>query len=313
MARQWIAPEYGDIDVLRFVDTEAPAPGPGEVTISVRAAGVNPVDFKLVAGGPNADRSQLPLPIGQELAGVVTAIGPGTRIGSGDVSLGDAVVAYRVRGGYATDITVRADDVFAKPASLGDAEAANLLLVGATAADLLRVVPVDSGDTVLVHGASGSVGVSYLQQARRLGARLIGTTSDAHADKVRGFGGEPVAYGPGLADRVRALAPGGVTAAIDVVGTDEALDVSLELVGDPTRIGSAVGSARARDAGIRLVGGSLPESAAFRDTVRAELLRLAGAGELVVPIARTFPLAEAQEALRLVAGGHPGGKVALIP
>ena len=313
MAQHWIATEYGTPDVLRFVETEVRSPEAGEVTIAVRAAGVNPVDVKKLAGGPYAAATPLPHVPGQELVGVVTAIGPETVIGSGPVAIGDRVIGYRISGGYATEVTLPASDVFAAPENLSDAEAANLLLVGATAADLLRVVPVGADDTVLVHGASGAVGVSYLQQARRLGVRVIGTTSDANADTVRRFGGEPVAYGPGLADRVRALAPTGITAAIDVVGTEEALDVSLELLGGADRIGSAVTSPRAREAGVQLVGGVIPESAAFRAGVRAELIALAASGDLVVPVARTFPLAEAPDALRLIAGGHPGGKLALIP
>lgn len=313
MAQHWIATDYGTPDVLRFVETEVRAPESGEVTIAVRAAGVNPVDVKKLAGGPYAAATPLPHVPGQELVGVVTAIGPGTVAGSGPVAIGDRVIAYRINGGYATEVTVPAADVFAAPDTLSDPEAANLLLAGATAADLLRVVAIGPDDTVLVHGASGAVGVSYLQQARRLGARVLGTTSDANADTVRRFGGEPVAYGPGLADRVRALAPNGITAAIDVVGTDEALDVSLELLGDPDRIGSAVTSPRAVAAGVRLVGGALPESAAFRAGVRSALLALAASGDLVVPVARTFPLAEAPDAMRLIASGHPGGKLALLP
>ncbi|PZE75155.1 MULTISPECIES: NADP-dependent oxidoreductase [unclassified Curtobacterium] len=313
MAKRWIAPEFGGVEVFEFVETTVPEPRAGEVTISVRAAGVNPADYKHTQGGPNADRSQLPMGIGYEVAGVISAIGPGTTIASGGGSTGDRVIAFRVDGGYATDITVPAHDVFAAPDTLDDAAAANLFLAGTTAADVLRVVHPGEGDTVLVHGASGSVGVSVLQQARQRGIRLIGTASEANAETVRRFGGEPVAYGEGLADRVRALAPEGVAAAIDCVGTDEAVDVSLELVVDRDRIVTIAAHGRAQRDGFRAVGGAQPESAAFRDSVRQQLVDMAASGELVVPVARTWPLADAVEALRFLQEGHPGGKLALVP
>jgi NADPH2:quinone reductase len=309
-ARRWVATDFGGPEVLALVTAELPEPGPGEVTIEVRAAGMNPADYKGLARG---DRASLPRPIGYEVAGVLAALGPDTSIASGGGAVGDEVLAFRVTGGYASAITVAAGDVFAKPAALDFPAAANLLLVGATAADTLQTVGVAAGETILLHGASGSVGVSVLQQARLLGARVVGTASERNFDTVRRFAGIPVAYGDGLADRVRAAAPEGVAAAIDAVGTDEAVDVSLELVGDRDRIVTIAAMGRAGAAGIKSVGGSTPESAAFRDQVRPRLIELAAAGELVVPIARTFPLAEAPDALRLLGTGHPGGKLALIP
>lgn len=311
MAPQWIAPEYGDIDVLRFVESEVPAPGPGEVTIAVRAAGVNPVDGKSLGGRHGLDPARLPLRPGFEVVGVVTAVGPGTRIATGTVAVGDRVIAFRISGGYSTDVTVPADDVFAAPATLDDPAAANLLLVGVTAAHLVHLAGVGAGDTVLIHGASGSVGISAVQQAHLLGARVIGTASEGNFDKLRSFGVEPVAYGDGLEDRVRAL--GTVTAAIDTVGTEEALRTSLELVGDPGRIATVAAGHPALDAGVGVTGSSLPDAQAFRQPARIRIVQLAADGKLLVPVARTFPLAEAPDALRLVAGGHPGGKIALIP
>jgi NADPH2:quinone reductase len=312
MAQRWIATDFGGLDTLRLVETAVPEPGPGEVTIRVRAAGMNPADHKHLAGGASADRGQLPLPIGYEVAGVLTAVGPDTEIASGGGAVGDEVLAFRVRGGYATELTVPALDVFAKPATVGFPEAANLLLAGTTAAEMLEVTGVGRGDTVLLHAASGAVGVSVLQQARLLGARVIGTAGEAGADVVRRFGGEPVRYGPGLADRVRALAPDGVDAALDAAGTDEAVDVSLALV-DRGRIVTVAAAGRAEQEGFAAIAGRLPASAAFRDAVRGRLVALAAAGDLVVPVARTFPLAAAVEALRVLQGGHPGGKLALLP
>jgi NADPH2:quinone reductase len=164
-----------------------------------------------------------------------------------------------------------------------------------------------------VHGASGAVGVSILQQARLLGVRVIGTSSEARFDAVREFDGEPVAYGDGLEQRVRDAAPDGIAAAIDTVGTDEALDVSLALVSDRKRIVTIAGGPRADEAGILRIGGMMPSSAKFRDEVRLRLIDLAAQGKLVVPIAQTFPLDEALDALKLLSGQHPGGKLALLP
>jgi NADPH:quinone reductase-like Zn-dependent oxidoreductase len=311
MARRWVATTWGSPDHWEFVEYDVPAPGPGEVTISVRAAGVNPADIKHAA----AERPglTLPLPIGYEVAGVVSAIGPDTRIGSGDVALGDPVIAFRVQGGYATELTVAAEKVFAKPDSLSFEEAANLLLAGATASEMLHVTRVAADETIVVHGASGAVGVSVLQQARLLGARVIGTASPSSFARVREYGGVPVAYGAGLVERVRDAAGAPIAAALDTVGTDEAVDASLELVVDRSRIVTIAAPRRAAAEGITAIGGNMPESAAYRDSVRAKLMALAGDGSLEVPMARTFPLADAPEALRFLADGHPGGKLALIP
>jgi NADPH2:quinone reductase len=309
MAHHWIATRPGGLEVFSFEPYDVPAPQQGEVTIAVRAAGVNPADAKHVARGAG----EFPRPVGYEVAGVVTAVGPDTAIASGPVEVGDEVLAFRISGGWATDVTVPAADVFAKPATLSFGEAANLLLAGTTAAEMLHVTGVGAGDTILVHGASGAVGVSVLQQAARLGARVIGTASPSNHDVVRGFGGEPVAYGDGLEERVRRIAPEGVVAALDCVGTDEAIDVSLALVDDRARIVTIAAAERARQEGLVAIAGAMPSSMAYRASVRAELVRLAGAGDLVVPVARTFPLADALEAAALLMDQHPGGKLVLEP
>jgi NADPH:quinone reductase len=309
-AQRWVATDFGGPEVLELVTVEVPEPGPGEVTIEVRAVGMNPADYKGFARG---DRASLPRPLGSEVSGVLTALGPDTEIATGGGAVGDEVIAFQITGGYASAVTVPAEDVFAKPAALDFPAAANLLLVGATAAETLSVIDVAAGETILVHGASGSVGVSVLQQARLLGASTVGTASERSFETVRRFGGIPVAYGSGLADRVRAAAPGGIAAAIDTVGTDEAVDVSLELVADRQRIVTIAAFGRADGAGIKAVAGATPESAGFRSAARARLVELAAAGDLVVPVARTFPFAEAPDALRLLMTGHAGGKLALVP
>lgn len=310
MARHWVARAVGSPESWEFEEHEPSKPGEGEVTIRVRAAGVNPADTKHVAAARPG--LEFPVPIGYEVSGELAAIGPETRIGSGEAEVGDEVVAFRVRGGYATEVTVPAAKVFAKPSTLTHPEAANLLLVGTTAAEMLAVTGASPGETVLLHGASGAVGVSVLQQARLRDVRVIGTASPERFDEIRRFGGDPVPYGPGLADRVRALADGPIAAALDAVGTDEAIDVSLALVSDRRRIVTIANFARASADGFLAIAGSMPDSARFRDEVRSELLALAQNGDLVVPLARTFPLAEAPAAHRLLATGHPGGKLALV-
>ncbi|MCW2735838.1 NADP-dependent oxidoreductase [Nocardioides sp.] len=309
MARHWIATRPGGPDVFAFEEYDVPAPQQGEVTIAVRAAGMNPADAKHVASGAG----DFPRAIGYEVAGVVTAVGPGTEIGSGPVAVGDEVLAFRIGGGWATDVTVAADDVFAKPVSLSFGQAANLLLAGTTAAEMLHVTGVAEGETILVHGASGAVGVSVLQQAARIGAHVVGTAGPSSHEVVTRFGGTPVAYGDGLEHRVREAAPEGVAAALDCVGTDEAVDVSLALVADRERIVTIAAADRARQAGFAAIAGALPASKAYRASVRADLVRLAGSGDLVVPVARAFPLTDALEAVELLMGQHPGGKLVLEP
>lgn len=311
MAHRWIATDFGGLDVLREVDVQVPAPRSGEVTIEVRAAGMNPADYKHIASGK--DRSLLPVPIGYEVAGVISALGPDTEIASGGGKIGDEVLAFRISGGYASSVVVPAKDVFAKPGNMSFPEAANLFLVGATATEMLDVTRVGKGDTILLHGASGAVGVSVLQQARLIGAHVIGTASENNFETIKKFGGTPVRYGPGLEDRVRQAAPDGVAVALDTSGTDEAIDASLALVKDRQRIVSIAAPARAKKDGYQTIGGAYPASAAFRDKVRPHLVQLAAEGKLVVPVAQTFPLAEAKSALKVLMSQHPGGKLALIP
>jgi len=309
-ARKWVAAAFGGPEVLRNVQVDVPDPGPGQVTIDVRAAGMNPADAKHIA--PGQDRKLLPLPIGYEVAGVVTALGPDTELASGGGAVGDEVVASVIDGGYATAVTVSASSVFAKPSTLTYPQAANLLLVGTTAADLLHASGAKDGETVLLHGAAGAVGVSVLQQARVLGVRVVGTASAANFEFVRVYGGIPVEYGPGLLDRVRAAAPEGIAAALDTVGSDEAGDTSLALVADRNRVVTIADAPRARMDGYVFVGASNPASGPFRARVRSRILRLAQDGHLVVPVAETFPFDDAPAAFAALTGPHPPGKLALI-
>jgi NADPH:quinone reductase len=300
---RWVAVDFGGPEALRRVETQVPAPKHGQVRIDVRACGVNPADAKHIAPGQN--RSLLPLTIGFEVSGVVSATGGGTVL-----AVGDDVVT-EVGGGYATAVTVPASGVYRKPAPLTFPEAANLLLVGTTAADLLHASGAAAGETVLLHGAAGAVGVSVLQQARALGVRVIGTASPDNHAFVRQFGGVPVAYGPGLLDRVRAAAPDGVAAALDTVGSAEAGDVSLAVVADRSRVVTIVDAPRAKRDGYVFVGAANPASGPFRAQAAPGIAAMAARGDLVVPMAATFAFDDAPAAFAFLTRPHPPGKIAL--
>ena len=161
-ARRWVAKDFGGPEVLEETLVDLPAPGPGEVTVEVRAAGMNPADYKHFAAGQ--DSKLLPLTTGYEAAGVIVALGPDTAIASGGGAAGDEVVAFQIFDGYSSTLNAPASDVFAKPSTLSFPEAANLLLVGTTAAETLHVVGLSTRETVLVHGAGGGVGTSVVRR-----------------------------------------------------------------------------------------------------------------------------------------------------
>ena len=310
-ARRWVATDFGGPEVLQETRVDLPDPGPGEVTVDVRAAGMNPADYKHF--GPGQDPKLLPLSIGNEVSGVIAAIGADTEIASGGGAVGDEVVVFQVSDGYSSALNAAAADAFAKPAALTIPQPANLLLVGTTAAETLDVVGLSEGETLLVHAAAGGVGTSVVQQAVLLGATVIGTAAEHDFEAVRGFGATPVAYGPGLEERVRAAAPGGITAVIDTIGVDEAIDVSLALISDRKRIVSTAAFARAKQDGFQVVGANNPRSGPFRAAARPKILELAAQVKLTVPIAATFSLSEAPRAVQALQGAHPYGKLALVP
>lgn len=310
-----IATAYGGPEVLTMIDEPGRAPGPGEARIEVRAAGVNPVDYKVYSGGYGRDPAALPMRIGYEAAGVVTEAGEGAAGPAGPVRPGDEVIAYRVTGGYAAELTVPAQSLVPRPAALDWAQAAGLMLAGVTAWHCLAATGVDERDTVLVHGGSGGVGVMAVQLAVIRGARVIATGSPARHEFLRELGATPVGYGQGLAGRVSQAAPDGVDAAVDLVGTDEAVDVSTKLVADRARIATIAAFGRAAQAGIKALGGGpgADPGTQIRSAARLDLARLAGEGRLRVVVSQTFPLAAAAEAHRAIMAGHALGKLALIP
>jgi NADPH:quinone reductase-like Zn-dependent oxidoreductase len=315
VAQVVIAGEFGGPEVLSVVEEPIGEPGPGEARIEVRAAGVNPVDVKSYSGAFGRDPARLPIRLGAEAAGVVAAVGPGTVGPAGLVQAGDEVIAYRAPGAYATELVVPAQALIPKPGTLDWPQAAGLMLTGVTAWHLLEATAVRAGDTVLVHGGSGGVGLMAVQLAVIRGAKVVATASPARHELLRDLGAIPVAYGAGLADRVTVAAPGGVDAALDLVGTDEAWDVSLGLVADAGRVATIVAFARGLQAGIKVLGAApgADPGTEIRERARLELARLAQDGKLKVIVSQTFPLAGAGAAHHAILDGHTTGKIALIP
>jgi NADPH:quinone reductase-like Zn-dependent oxidoreductase len=310
MTRTVVAEGYGGPEVLAVHDVELPAPGQGQVLVEVRAAGTNPLDFKLYSGQMGRDPAKLPMPLGLEASGTVIAAAPGASGYTGGLTVGDEVIVTNVDGAYAQRVLAEASEVGHKPAALSFEQAAGLLLVAGTAWHLLTNTKVGSNDTVLIHGASGGVGLMAVQLAVARGAKVIATASPARHDQLRSYGAEPVAYGDGLADRVRAL--GRVDAALDLIGSDEALDTSVALVADRGRIATIAGFGRAAELGIAALTGA-DGGQAIRDASRAEIIALAADGKLEVTVDKVFPLDEAPEAHRYLQTGHARGKVVLVP
>ena len=306
------APTYGNPDVLEVRDVEIPDPGSGQVTIEVRAAALNPADHKRFGGAWGEDPDALPLRVGWEASGVVTAVGDGAEGPTGPITVGDEVIAYGPAGAQATHLTLDASDVLRKPAGMSFEAAAGLMLTGVTAVHLLEATKVGRGDTILVHGASGGVGLTLVQLAVARGASVVATSSEASHLQLRGYGARPVTYGDGLLERVRDLAPAGYDAALDCVGTDEAIDVSLAVVADRDRIASIASFDRAERDGFKILDGS-GDGAAIRERARLDLVEAVEAGRLEVTVAASYPLEDAAAAYAALRDGHPAGKIVLTP
>jgi NADPH:quinone reductase-like Zn-dependent oxidoreductase len=311
MPRQTIAESYDGLSGITVRDVPPAIAEPGRVVIAVRAAGVNRSDLKSAKGMFGSDESKLPLRLGAEISGVVTAVGEGVDT----VAPGDEVVAYRVSGGFADEVVAPATAVFRKPASLGWDEAAGLLLVGATAWHLVEATGVHDGDVVVVNGASGGVGSLAVQLCIERGATVVGIASASSADTVRALGAEPVERGPGLLERLRAALADGATVALDTVGNDDFLDAAIAVVPDRQRIATIEAFERGAELGILRLGGGpgADPGSAIRNAARQPLLDLAAAGVISVRLGRTFPLDDVRDALALVWDGHPNGKVVLVP
>ncbi|TDD50728.1 NADP-dependent oxidoreductase [Saccharopolyspora elongata] len=284
-----------------FLDVLVPVPGPGELLVRVRAAGVNPGDWRLREGSYGVAG---PAVLGREVAGTITALGPGVE----GFSVGDEVFGGcpGMVGGWAEQALVTASFAAHRPDEVSPEEAAVLPVAAGTAHDALEDLGLDAGATLLVNGAGGGVGIPVVQLARARGINVVGVASPAKHGLVAGFGAVPVAYGDGVLDRVRAAAPGGVDAVFDLVG-GEALRTVAGLVADRTKLRSVADKLLARELG----GGEVERD---RSTaVLTELARLVATKALDPHVTQVRPLDEAGEALAQVENGHAVGKIVLVP
>jgi len=290
--------QFGGPEVLELVELPDPSPAPGQIRVRVRAVGINPIDWKVRSGMMGGD---LPRRTGVEMAGVVDELGEGVT----DVAVGDAV--FGSAGGAAAELAL-AGFYAPIPSPLDFVAAAALPVAVETAQRTLNLLGVAEGQTVLINGASGSVGVAAIQFARERGARVIGTASAANAEYLRSFGAEPTTYGDGLVDRVRALAGGRdpvVDRALDAFGGG-VLPALIELTGSAEHVITIADFQGAQQTGATFSGGSDENRAwsALRDASA-----LITAGRLSVPVAQTFALVEIGEAHRVSETGHPRGKL----
>ncbi|TDU05955.1 NADPH:quinone reductase-like Zn-dependent oxidoreductase [Streptomyces sp. 846.5] len=297
--------EFGGPEVLRLTEVEEPHAGPGQVRLKIMAAAVNPVDCKARSGWMErmgfGGGGSFPATPGTEAAGIVDEVGEGVT----GLAVGDEVLGWTVTGAYAQ--YALATDVAPKPAGLDWDTAAALPVASETSDRVLDILKVTDGETLLIHGAASVVGSVGVQLAVARGATVIGTASAANHDYLRSLGAVPVAYGDGLADRVRAAAPQGIDAVFDATGYD-VLEASIGLRGGTTDRIVTIADAQAFELGVTFAGDDRrfgPQLAAYA--------RLAADGLLRVRIDRALPLADAAEAHELSESGHPHGKLVLRP
>ncbi len=301
MSKVYVFNHYGDSDAQALIDRPVPVPGRGEMTIEVRAAGVNPIDWKLRSGESGQPRA-LPEPMGQEVSGVVTAIGEGVH----DFAVGDAIFGPVApdHGGFAEHTAVRAAAVVAKPERISFADAATIPIAGAAAYDGTHQIEIEKGQTLLIIGIGGGIGLMAAQIGRVHGFNVIGTASEGKLKIVESTGAACVSYGDDVADRVAKIAPDGVDLILDLVG-GRALRALAGLVTDPSRIISAADTATAVN-----LGGSALQRTADALIKMSEVIE----DGLVDPhVTARYPLARAGEAIAAVESGHATGKVIVEP
>jgi NADPH:quinone reductase-like Zn-dependent oxidoreductase len=291
---------FGGPEVLELVELPDPHPSAGQVRVAVRAVGVNPIDWKVRSG---AMGGELPQTTGREVAGVVDQLGEGVT----GVEVGDEVFGFAAGGAGAAELAL-VQDYAPIPPSIGFAAASALPVAVETAVRTLDLLGVDAGTTVLVNGAAGAVGTAAVQIAHERGARVIGTASENNHDYLRWLGVEPTTYGDGLAERVRALSPDGVDAALDAAGGG-ALPALADLAGGPDRVVTIADYAGAQETGATFSGGMGTARAVH---ALAEIGDLIEAGRFTLPVSQTFPLDQIAEAHRVSEARHVRGKLVLL-
>jgi len=306
--------EFGGPEVLEVVEIPTPAPGPGEVLVEILAVGVNPVEWKqrraLRPTGPISE----PRRLGSDASGVVAEVGDGVT----GWQPGDEVIIKSGAGTYASHLVVPPEKLVAKPSGISFEQAAAIGIPASTAYQALKSLGVGKGTTLLVHAGSGGVGQSAIQFARLWGATVIATASEPNHDRLRELGAIPVAYGPGLLERLRAVAPDGVDVVLDAAGTDEALEASFPLVADRQQIATVVAGPRAAELGIRAFSGGNPvpltaEEQRLREEAYEVVGELLAEGRYELEIGDVYPLSEVVAAARQSESGHVRGKIVLIP
>ncbi|MFC4908849.1 NADP-dependent oxidoreductase [Actinomadura gamaensis] len=290
---------FGGPEVLEIEELPDPHPGAGQVRIAVRAAGVNPSDWKKRQGLMD---QELPQSMGHEAAGVVDEIGEGVT----DVAVGDRVFGFSGEGTAQAELAVL-DHYAPIPPTLDFASAAALPAALETATRALDQLGVGDGVTLLINGASGSVGSAAVQLAVARGARVIGTAGPANHDYLRSLGAEPVAYGEGMSQRVRALAPDGVDFALDVAGSG-VLPELTDLAGGAEHVITVADFAGAQEHGVRFSRGDAGRAV----HVINEIGELIESGRFAPPTVHTFPLADVAEAHRVSEHGRVRGKLVLL-
>lgn len=297
---------YGPADVLEVVEVERPVPGPGQVLVRVKAAGINLGEAKIRAGLFH-ERWPTTFPSGQgsDLAGIVEALGEGVR----HVAVGDEVISFTEnRASHAALALVEQDDLVPRPANVPWEQAGALFIAGTAAYAAVRAVALRAGDTVVISAAAGGVGTIAVQLARLKAARVIGLASEPHHQWLAEHGAIPVSYGEGVGERIRQVAAGPIDAFIDGYGHGY-VELALELGVRPERINTIVDFPAVEKHGVKFEG----NAAAANADVLAEIARLIDEGQLEIPIANTYPLSDVQAAYRELESGHLLGKVVLKP
>jgi NADPH:quinone reductase-like Zn-dependent oxidoreductase len=298
--------EYGGIDVLRVVEVDRPVPRPGQILVKVKAAGINPGEATIRKGLLH-ERWPATFPSGQgsDLAGVVEELGDGVE----GFAVGDEVLGFtHDRASHAEFVLVEAGHLVPKPSGVSWDEAGALFVVGTTAYAAVRAVSAGESDTVVVAGAAGGVGSIAVQLAKNAGATVIGLAGEANHKWLADHGVLSIAYGEGVADRVRAASGGRVDAFIDTFGADY-VELALELGVRPDRIDTIINFAAVEKHGVKAEGNINAATA----EVLAELAGMVAKGLLEVPIAKVYPLAEVRDAYRELELRHTRGKIVLRP